>query len=404
MKIIFIFGGMPHYLTALLNKIAEDNNLDVSVIIPKGKGKSIGKGVRLEESDNSQLFKTIRLDEYNGIFGKPYFKNISKTLSGLKPDILVVGWPYIVPYIFDFKTRRMARKRGMSLVFREIPFMVAPKNKAIRFYRKNPVFNEDLQIENPTGLRLFPWACLLNLIRIYYFSRVDATLAYTSSAYSIHQSFGIKKEKIFVTYNSPDTDQLFKIKQEFKQNGTMPMLNPFRILHVGRLVKWKKVDVLIDAIHLLIEKHPLIELHIIGKGPEEDFLKKKAESLGLDKQIIFSGAIYDARILAKETLSSAVYVLAGMGGLSINEAMAFGKPIICSRCDGTEKELVRDGYNGFYFKEDNVADLADKIDAIISNPDLLQKMGAHSESIIRNEINLHTVAEKFVACFRSLKE
>ena len=37
---------------------------------------------------------------------------------------------------------------------------------------------------------------------------------------------------------------------------------------------------------------------------------------------------------------SNIFVLPGTGGLAINEAMAYGLPVICSEADGTEKDLV----------------------------------------------------------------
>jgi len=58
--------------------------------------------------------------------------------------------------------------------------------------------------------------------------------------------------------------------------------------------------------------------------------------------------------------ASSVYVLAGMGGLSINDAMAYGLPVICSVCDGTERDLVTHHGNGLFFRENNVVDLSVK--------------------------------------------
>jgi len=114
---------------------------------------------------------------------------------------------------------------------------------------------------------------------------------------------------------------------------------------------------------------------------------------------MFIGAIYDANLLGKYLLASSVYVLAGMGGLSINDAMCFGRPIICSVCDGTEKRLVRDGYNGLYFEHGDQNDLTQKILYLLKNPRLQLKMGLNSSSIIKNEINIHTVIKGYMNAF-----
>jgi len=94
--------------------------------------------------------------------------------------------------------------------------------------------------------------------------------------------------------------------------------------------------------------------------------------------------------------------LAGMSGLSINEAMAFGKPVVCSVCDGTEKVLVRDGKNGYYFESGNSKSLADKIMSIIGHDEVQTSMGKESERIIKEEINIDVVCNNFISALRTI--
>lgn len=68
---------------------------------------------------------------------------------------------------------------------------------------------------------------------------------------------------------------------------------------------------------------------------------------------------------------STVYVLAGMGGLSINDAMTYGLPVVCSVCDSTERDLVTDGVNGLFFKEDNADSLSDKLNKLLPLPNVV---------------------------------
>jgi glycosyltransferase involved in cell wall biosynthesis len=398
MKVTFTFGGLPHYLIALLNKLVLAHGVDVSVIIPGKRGLTLGEGVKLGDEGNNYLFKVYRLDEFRRKFKKPYFRGLHRTLREISPDILVISWPYIINYYSDLASRKVLKEKNISLVFREIPFMVAPRNRAMEYYRKYPVLDENLRVTNPGGLFFYPWAFGLNLIRKRYYRLVDATLIYSTSGIEIQESFGISRENIFVTYNSPDTEKLAETHKELAGRG-VAVSNPKRILHLGRLVKWKRVDLLIEAVALLSGKHETIELIIIGAGPEEENLRSVADQKDPGGKIRFLGAIYDPDVLAGEILSSAVYVLAGMGGLSINEAMAFGKPVICSRCDGTEKDLVSDGENGLFFKEGDAFDLAAKLDMLLSDPEKAQAMGEKALSVIQEKINLGTVAQKYMNCF-----
>jgi glycosyltransferase involved in cell wall biosynthesis len=88
-----------------------------------------------------------------------------------------------------------------------------------------------------------------------------------------------------------------------------------------------------------------------------------------------------------------------MGGLSINEAMCYAKPIVCSVADGTEKEIVREGENGYFFENGNLDGLTEKINIILSDKELCKRMGQKSLSIIENEVNLDVVAERYLEAF-----
>lgn len=401
MKVVFTFSGLPHYLIALLNKLVSSHGIELTVVIPKKRGISLGDGVGLAEAKDGYLFSVRQLDEFQGKVNKPYFRDLHAFLEENEPDILVIGWPYIINYSLDHKTRRLVKRKNIFLVYREIPFMVAPKNQAMKYYREHPVRDENLEVDNPVGPLYYFWAFGLNQMRKKYFRLVDATMIYASHGFSIHESFGISRDRIFLTYNSPDTEKITLIRKKMIEQG-VAVSNPARILHLGRLVKWKRVDLLIEAVSLLVPKHDNIELCIIGSGPEESKLKDLARKLLPEGSIRFLGAIYDPEILAGEIMTSAIYVLAGMGGLSINEAMAFGLPVICSRCDGTEKDLITDGVDGLFFKEGDADDLASKIDFLLNDPGKSQAMGQQALSVIQNKINLATVSQRFADCFNHL--
>ena len=120
-----------------------------------------------------------------------------------------------------------------------------------------------------------------------------------------------------------------------------------------------------------------------------------AVNLGLSDKILFTGAIYDPMELGQYMRGASLYVLAGMGGLSINDAMCFSLPIICSVCDGTERDLVRDGVNGFFFKENDVVDLSQKMYLILSNPPMAEEMGKKSLQIIMERANIDTFTKMY---------
>jgi len=403
MKVTLLFSGLPHYLIALLNRLVTVHGIDLSLIIPREKGMSLGEGIKLGDAAKKYQFSIYYLDEFRGKLRKPYFRDLHLALRDISPDILVIGWPYIINYYFDSRARKAVQEQNISLVIREIPFMVAPKNRAMTYYKKHPVLNENLEVDNPGGLKFFAWAFGLNLMRSRYYRLADATMIYASHGYSIHESFGISREKIFLTYNSPDTEVIAQTRQSLKEQG-LRASNPRRILHLGRLVKWKRVDLLIEAVSQLSGKYEGLELCIIGSGPEEEKLKQLAREKTPEGTVIFPGSIYDPEAMAREIMISGFYVLAGMGGLSINEAMAYGLAVICSRCDGTERDLVSDGVNGLFFQEGNVQDMVSKIELLLDDPDRSRAMGERALEVIKEKINLEIVSLRFMDCFTYLKQ
>jgi glycosyltransferase involved in cell wall biosynthesis len=402
MKVLFTFGGLPHYYNLVLNRLNRVEDLEVVVIAPKTGGKTVGSGVH--QSVDGIEFKVHFLEEYKTIWGKPFFKDFLETIKQERPDIIVTIWPYILAFVFNPLLLWKIRRLGIKLILKEIPFNIPKFKEALKYYAKGGVASESMQTTlRPDSLGFMLKYSLLKYSYKRAFNLVDAHVDYTEEAYEIFGSYGVPKEKIFIIYNSPDTDLILAEKAKIANIRTILPENTLRLLHVGRLVKWKRVDMLINVFKILLVQYPQAELVIVGTGPEEENLKNLASSLGMEQNVLFVGGIYDMNTLGQYFNASLVYVLAGMGGLSINDAMCFDKPIICAVADGTEKKLVRDGYNGYIFEDGNSEDLFQKLTLLLSDPIKTQKMGLNSGQIIRDEVNINVVIENYQKAFQYCK-
>ena len=239
-------------------------------------------------------------------------------------------------------------------------------------------------------------------IRKYCYAKAAGTLNYSTAAYDILPSYGVKKEQIHVTYNSTDTDALLKEKESVLASPSILPPCDRRLLHIGRLVKWKRVDLLIEAFRKVAADYPEAELVIVGDGPELDRLKQQASDLQLADRIRFIGAVYDPKMLGAYMNESSIYVLAGMGGLSINDAMTYGMPVLCAVCDSTERDLVMEGRNGYFFKDGDADSLAERIREMFESPERCREMGKESERIIREKINMETVSKRYLKAFQEI--
>ncbi len=402
MKILFTFGGLPHYYNLVLNRLNRIEGQEIVVIAPKSGGKTVGSGVH--QTLDGIEFKVHFLEEYKTLWGKPFFKNFIETIEAERPDVIVTIWPYILAFVYNPMLLWKIRSMGIKLILKEIPFNIPKFKEALDFYANGGVASETMQTNlKPNSLAFKLKYTLLKYTYKRAFNLVDAHVDYTEEAYEVFGSYGVPKEKIFIIYNSPDTDLILADKAKIEGVNTVLPENPLRLLHVGRLVKWKRVDMLIEVFSKLLVQFPTAVLVVVGTGPEEQNLKQQAIDLGIEKQVVFTGGVYKMTELGQYFNASLVYVLAGMGGLSINDAMCFDKPIVCAVADGTEKKLVRDGYNGFIFEDGNADDLFKKLAVLLSDPAKTRQMGLNSGQIIRDEVNIHVVIKNYQRAFESCR-
>ena len=428
LKIYFVGYALAHYFNDFLNKLQSHCNAKITVFTYKESERFIGEGV-YQTFDNID-FKVIELQNTTerianyyprfeiGKFKSPsynYLNGLDTYISSNHPDIIVASGAYMQMYLYNNSIKSAIRKANTKLVFRTIPFqqlsydvLLAQESKYLKPLELNSLprllryFTETLGIDKLYYNKVRKRTLLRNVYsKRKLFNFPDAHACYVPSGIKIYTSYGVPNHKIHIMLNSPDTDKLLN-QNNIVNNYENFKKDPFRIVHVGRLIKRKKVDLLLKALRETQKIEPRLNLVIIGNGPEKEDLKNLTKELELSSSVNFKGGVYDPLELAQEMKQASVYVLAGMGGLSLNEAMCFELPIICSVCDGSEEYLVKHGENGYIFKEDDENDLSQKILKILMNPSLQKQMSKNSIEIIEEEINIHTVCENYKNLFYSL--
>jgi len=393
MKVIYVNHTIPLYTHPLLLKMVR-KGCDLVMVIPDKANGTVGEGVEVSKSTDAAY--RIRYSQSSKRHGKPVLTDLNDIINQEKPDILMIGWPYMIQLFFEKQLKKTLRDLNIRLIIQEIPFQTPPYGD-LSYFKNHPCYNEDMELIS-SGLGFTLRTLFTMYIRKKIYQLASATVNYATCAYDILPTYGVKRESIFVRYNTTDTDALFDARRQIEQKQRLLSHRP-RIIHIGRLVKWKRVDLLISAFQKVVKVIPNCELLVVGKGPEQESLMQQAANAGLADNVVFTGGVYDPLVLGQYMYESSVYVLAGMGGLSINDAMGYSLPIICSVCDGTEKDLVTDGVNGFFFKEGDADDLAEKITLLLSNPSKAKQMGEASYQVIKNRINLDTVAQRYMDAF-----
>ena len=225
---------------------------------------------------------------------------------------------------------------------------------------------------------------LESFLRRKFLETLDGIIAYSNRGVKEYQQLGM--DNVFLAYNTtspkPNWDNPYRSLQI---NG------PLKVLFVGRLQARKRIDLLLEACHELPENlQP--ELWIVGDGPVSDELKKMAKERY--PRTVFTGAVY-GESLADYFLSSDLFVLPGTGGLAVQEAMAYGLPVIVAKGDGTQDDLVT-RKNGWQIPSGDLDALIEAmVDALSDIPGLRQK-GAESYRIVAEKINLQTMVDQFI--------
>lgn len=150
------------------------------------------------------------------------------------------------------------------------------------------------------------------------------------------------------------------------------------LLYVGRLAAEKRVEWL----HPLVEALPGVRLAIVGDGP----LRSALEDRFAGTPTVFTGYL-QGDDLAHAYASADLFVFPSASetfGNVVLEAMASGLPVIAPRAGGP-MDHVQDGYNGFLFAPNDLAEMVALVRWLAWNPEHTRRLGAHAREYAQSQ-------------------
>jgi glycosyltransferase involved in cell wall biosynthesis len=175
----------------------------------------------------------------------------------------------------------------------------------------------------------------------------------------------------------------------------------FIIGAVGTMVAGKGFFVLLKALEILSMREVPFTLVMIGDGPMLSELKQQSSSGLLKDKVLFTGAIPNAKdwYPAFDLLCMPSIHQEGMPNV-IMEASAAGLPVIASHVGGVP-DLVEDGITGFLVQPNQVDSLGDKLEKLLVDPDLRQRMGRSGMKKMACEFSVEAMITRMTKIYES---
>ena len=180
-------------------------------------------------------------------------------------------------------------------------------------------------------------------------------------------------------------------------------------LFVGSIIPRKGWKYLLEAADTLVKAgYRNFSIAIIGMGNESDELEQYIQTHQLEHIVTVQGQV-DYQSLGAYMTTSAVFVfptLEDTWGLVVLEALASGKPVLCSKYAGSS-ELIEPGVNGFVFDPRHPDELTQYMQMFLMDETLSTKMGSRAAEMMKDytpvkaaQALAHLVAGQFISGYR----
>ena len=176
----------------------------------------------------------------------------------------------------------------------------------------------------------------LKWLRTWWTRRADRIITPSRYLAKWVAHWGVPEDRIAVIYNA--LQRVNDIRP-----ATLPLETKVNAVTVGRLVPWKRVDRILEAIAQIRN----MGLVIVGDGPERERLERMAWGLGLNERVYFAGSRSKPETLSLMAACDLFVLNSTYEGLPhvVLEAMSLGLPVVATSVGGTP-EVVQHRKNG----------------------------------------------------------
>ena len=243
-------------------------------------------------------------------------------------------------------------------------------------------------ILNCDGVMLFKHGNFLrNVIKRFLVRGATAYFASGEHAKRYFLKYGAKEDKIYIhnftaLHNKDILTKLLSCeeKKQLRKNLSLPV-NAKICIAVGRFIPLKRYDVLLRLWKDMPEDKVLL---LIGGGPEKGNYEKILSEYNISNVVLDDFHPFDKLLEYYKAADIFVHPTSyDVWGLVINEAMACGLPVVVTDTCVAGLELVENGENGYVTALGNDLEFMTKINTILDDDELRNKMSLHSLEVIK---------------------
>ena len=202
-------------------------------------------------------------------------------------------------------------------------------------------------------------------------------------------SIGIDNKRINI--NNYDSKEIIRNELGYKKEDII-------ILYIAEFNPGKRHEFVVDVFDELNKLSPNLRLQFAGSGLLIDSIKKKVKELNLEGHISFLGFTKDiAKYIKITDIGISASNREGFG-LGVAEINMNDIPIVISNIRG-HNEIVVDGVNGFLFEMDNKEQFITKINLLIQDKKLRNKMGEKGKKMMK-KFQIESTLEEMKTIYR----
>jgi colanic acid/amylovoran biosynthesis glycosyltransferase len=194
------------------------------------------------------------------------------------------------------------------------------------------------------------------------------------------------------------------LEDSFHESANVPVPDNRRIVSIGRFVKEKAFELLVEAVGQLKLQGVMVDLVLCGDGELRPRIEALIQRYGIQSQVRITGWISSAQV-REELLAARAFVLSSvMEALPVvlMEAMALRRPVVATYVGGIP-ELVRNGQEGWLVPPGSLGDLMEAIVACLDTPiDTLRQMAERGRERALQRHTVDTEALKLIKLFQEV--